>query len=354
MLDICIAFFSLLAAVAIHEAGHALAAVILDFRIQVLAVWPVSLYRTPTTWRLGPFRGFAPGLFGLVRAYPVHAQGLQRRAIAMTLAGPAFSIGACAICTFVVPDVLDKDSYGHIAAFLGFVGLWSFFAAAMSLLPVPSRPMLPRTDGRRVLDLLFGRKGLLRASAIFSLNSPTSMLRPREWAVGLVTLAFDDSIDMRPLGLNFESAVHWLKYNWYADTGETALAGAALEWLLSERATEPEQHCARWEAVWFEVFSNNDPSAARSHLQIAERFPTDSTRQSMRWKARAAVAAAEGRGGESQGHAARAISFLAQESDIGPGFTKAIEDDLKDLLRRYGLNISGSCNLRSIAPGTSI
>jgi hypothetical protein len=253
----------------------------------------------------------------------------------MALAGPAFSIGACAICTFV-PDVLDKDTYGRAANLLGFVGLWSFFAATMSLVPVPSRPMLPRTDGRRVLDLLLGRRGLLRASAIFSLSSPTSMLRPRGWDAGLVALALDDSIDMRPLGVEFESAVEWLKYNRYADKGHPTLAGAALEWLLSERATLPERQCARWEAVWFEVFSNNDPSAAVAHLQMAERFATDSTRQSVRWRARAAVAAAEGWADEARDNAAKAISAMTQEGDIGPGLAKAIEDDLNDLLRHYG------------------
>ena len=179
-------------------------------------------------------------------------------------------------------------------------------------------------------ELLTRKSAWLRANAIWSLLGANNTLRPREWNPALVSLALSrptaDSADL-------SSSLQWLKYNWCADTGRFLEAAQAIHWLISEQEGEFGRWLARWEASWFEAFSNNNLAGAREHIEIAERLAPQKLGQAARWKAMAAVAALEGRGAEAQEFAQKAISSLAAES-ASAGIKRAIEADLIELLAR--------------------
>ncbi len=131
----------------------------------------------------------------------------------------------------------------------------------------------------------------------------------------------------------FSSILQWLKYNWYADTGRRSEAAQTMQWLLSQQQGEFGRWLARWEASWFEAFSNHNLVAAREHIQLAERLAPQKLGQHAKWKALSAVAALEGRKEEARAFATQAISSLSAES-VNPGMKRAIQDDLTDLLNR--------------------
>ncbi len=328
MLDIGILLCSLITAVSFHEAGHAAAASLLGFRIQMFAIWPVCVHRMGGTWRLDFSPRFARGVSGFVGAYPLRARNLRVRTIGWIFAGPLSSIASAVVCIWLA-DISIENGLEGISIFLRGVAVCSMVCALVSFLPFATRG---KSDGRHIVEILCGKTALLRLAAMWSLTCATSRLRPRQWDPGLVSLALNDSVSIRQPGI--ESTVHWLSYNWCADTGRTACASDSLGWLLSERATETDRRFAFWEAVWFEVFSNNNVSAARERLEMAEQFAGDIP-AFMTWKARAAIAAAEGRHEEANNFAAKAVSSIESESTISPGLSQAIEDDLNELLERF-------------------
>ncbi len=89
-----------------------------------------------------------------------------------------------------------------------------------------------KTDGRQILELVFGGKSIIRRYVIQSLILSARELRPREWEAGLVTLAFDDSVELNP-SLNLDPTMHYLRYQRYADTRDNLQAGEALNRILS-------------------------------------------------------------------------------------------------------------------------
>jgi hypothetical protein len=111
-------------------------------------------------------------------------------------------------------------------------------------------------------------------------------------------------------------------------------ARACLDWLLSDRGNETDRLLALWEIVWFEVFSNNNPSAARERLHVAERFG-EGVPAFMIWKAKAAVLAAEHCHEKADDFAAKAISAIDSGSNTSPGLSQAIKEDVNELLERF-------------------
>jgi hypothetical protein len=83
-------------AIAVHEAGHAIAAHLLRFRIQAAGVLWFAVFRTRTSWRLKvPARS---GLEGFIAAYPLALENLRLRDVWLVAAGPVASFVAFLIC----------------------------------------------------------------------------------------------------------------------------------------------------------------------------------------------------------------------------------------------------------------
>lgn len=264
------------------------------------------------------------------------------RTIGFILAGPIFSVSAAALCIRLA-GAADGDGLQGISILMKGIAVCSLLFALASFLPFAKAG---KTDGRHILEILFGKAAFLRSIAIWSLVCPTNNLRPRQWDPGLVSLALDDAVLIQQPGV--ESIVHWVRYNWCADTGRTRCARASLDWLISDKCNETDRLVALWEIVWFEVFSNNNLSAARERLHVAEPF-AEGVPAFMIWKAKAAVVAAEYCYEEANDFAAKAISAVDTGANVSPGLSQAIKDDLCELLERFKkAEFPSSENRRSI------
>ncbi len=163
---------------------------------------------------------------------------------------------------------------------------------------------------------------LLRASSIGG-------LRPREWNQALVRIVLSDPTP--------NAASRRLKYNWYADTKQLSEAAAVLEWWLRQDLSPIEKAIWWYEASWFEAFSMSNPSAARERFKVAESFSGGRHVECAAWKARAAVAAREGRfsdAADSANRAQRALSYLP----LDKGIAKAIMEDLSAILEAESMS----------------
>jgi hypothetical protein len=158
---------------------------------------------------------------------------------------------------------------------------------------------------------------LLKASSIAG-------LRPREWNPELVKRAFG--------GTAVSREAKWLEYNWYADTGQLHEAAALIEWWLQQDQISRVEKAIWWyEAAWFEAFSVGNLARARERFQAAEAFKGDGGAECSEWKARAAIAAGEGRIADTAYAADRARQVL-RHLPIDEGLDKGIREDLSTLL----------------------
>src|SRR5579875_335829 len=176
----------------------------------MFAIWPVCIHRTAGTWRLNLSRRFARGLSGFVGAYPLYARNLRIRTIGLIFAGPISSVTAAALCISLAGTV-GGSGLQSVSTLLRGIAACSILSAVVSFLPFAKRR---KTDGRHILEILFGKAAFLRSIAIWSLTCPTNNLRPRQWDPDLVSLALNDALLIQQPGL--ESTVHWLRYNWCA------------------------------------------------------------------------------------------------------------------------------------------
>jgi len=164
---------------------------------------------------------------------------------------------------------------------------------------------------------------LLKASSVGG-------LRPREWNQELVSRALGGANDSHA-----SETTRWLEYNWYADRGQVREAGEIIEWWLKQRTSPVEQALWWYEAAWFEAFSKGDVAGARERLRVADDFGVEKEVECSAWKARAAIAAREGRFTDASYAANRAQLALRDEVE-DKGITKGVIADLHELLERAG------------------
>lgn len=329
ILVVALAYF---AAVLAHEAGHALAGKMLGFDLEMFAVWPFCLGRKRSEWKLVRYH---PRASGFVSMTPRSATRLRSREIRMIAAGPAASLAVAMGGGLVVQQVERAGADYRLALFVNAVRGISLLIALISLLPLGT-PI--QTDGLLILRLMRGDHAFLRAWALRALWFPGSRLRPREYDPELVSLALDETVRLPVNGMNSDArnrtAVEWAKYNWYADTGCIEPARAALEWLLVNGVTARDRSLAGLEAVWFEIFSCRDLPAALKRWRDIE-YRADVLEDPLAfWKAKAALAQAQGLDVEAELATKNARLALAKATNLSWGLAKAIEDDLSELLAR--------------------
>lgn len=225
---------------------------------------------------------------------------------------------------------LERISSG-VAAFVGATGLWSLFFGFINLFP-SWRPGA-KSDGGWLFDLARGKAGTIQLYAIKSLVASCDWLRPREWDHRLVQIAHEPAASGLPQEV--DRLVHWVRYQWCADTGDVEEARRALEWTLRQQLSPVERITWAWEAVWFHAFSLRDAVGAREMQRIAQELTPAvlSGSESIEvWKCRAGIAACEGRMGDARDAAAKAASFAKSEKSYAAGLARALEEDLTELI----------------------
>jgi hypothetical protein len=151
------AFLGWLAAMAIHECGHALVGALMGFRFNSLRISRLEFHRS---FRISLYRGRGTGAGGWAMMLPVKQDHLISRSVAMLFAGPGANLLSLGL-VFLFPL-----SRGFFAASFAF---WSFLFVLINLLPLRSRAML--SDGKRILMLLRNREQGERWLALITLSA---------------------------------------------------------------------------------------------------------------------------------------------------------------------------------------
>ena len=156
--------FSLLAlaAVLIHEAGHAAAAVLLGFRVIAVRVGPFQIKR-PKSWNWTLSRNDVLSGFVQAQFRELPGRWARWRCLAFFLAGPFANIGPA----LLTAPLLRGDSAA--ANLLSLFMLVSALVGTANLIPFRTRGI--RSDGAKICQLLFTRKKRDEMLFLFSFKS---------------------------------------------------------------------------------------------------------------------------------------------------------------------------------------
>ena len=223
--------------VILHEAGHAIAALVEGFRLLAFAVKPFKVYRTTERWRLG-WMGKSK-LSGFVAAVPRSTVRLRQRMIIFIAGGPIASLLAGgAILAFAVLTQRTLPAWLHTQ--LSMVGACSLFLGIVNSIPRANRQFT--TDGQRLRMLFRDSVESERYCTILLISAAShGGLRPREWDTNL-TERLRGPADGSPDG----RAAQAIRYNWLVDSRRIAEAEAVLQQVLLQDLPEEAAASGIW------------------------------------------------------------------------------------------------------------
>ena len=255
-----------------------------------------------------------------MRTLPRSDRYLRVGLFVVTAAGPCASI---LFSAFFVWMARNHDSAWPemLTGGLSATALFSLLFGFLSVLP--QRTRIGISDGLWMWTAFIGGPESDRNLSQWLLwGSSVSGLRPREWSPELV----ERSLGGQPTPLS-----RWLEYNWHADSGHIREAETAIEWWLNQKIPQVDLAIWWYEAAWLEAFSIGNLAAAKERFNIAERFPCDQRLDCSAWKARAVIAAFEGRL-EDAAYAAAKAEHAIRHMTLDEGLAKGIKEDLHALL----------------------
>lgn len=215
-------YAALLLAVAIHEAGHAIAGKICGMKLIRFAVGPLNSHLDYGKWRFN----FQPrGLFsfsGFTLTVPVMFKDFRERKIAQVAAGPFANLitGLIAVCAaFMAPG----RHWGRSWEVSSYFATISLVTSMSSLVPYRIKKT-GYSDGAKIYQLVSGRLWAdYHRSLAIAYSSLVSNLRPRDFDIETMQRA----AGTLALGIN-ELMLHLYAYSHYFDLGEFLQASNAL------------------------------------------------------------------------------------------------------------------------------
>jgi hypothetical protein len=302
-------FSALYIYVALHEAGHAVAAVHQGFRLLSFSVWPIALQRRSGSWRvkwLGKIRAF-----GFVAADPVSAVDLRKRMIVFVAGGPI----ATAITALVAGLVLlaARTSWPDwVVDEIKLIAFWSATSFLTGL--IPYRGKLVMNDAARLQMLRKGGAEMERFGSLLLLTSASrSGVRPRELNAELV----------EQLPGPADGTVDWLasaliRYNVLFDSGRIEEAYNAFQQILKTDLDPGIREVLNLQAAWLEARFCHDLEAARAWMKATpDRGRRDPGYQNTRARAEAAIAFLEHRYEDAAAAARLSLRHLDKIDDAG-------------------------------------
>jgi hypothetical protein len=268
---------------AVHEAGHAVAALLLRYRIRHVICGPVEARIKEGKWRFQfhPLGVFLPG--GAIGAAPTDTMNLRWRTMAMIAAGPFASLmlGLAAIW-------ITLGNPGPWWKFASYVATFSLIGFVINLLPLKQGAMY--SDGSRIFQLaMWGSHAQVQMAFGATSSTLVSARRLKDLDIGLIqsaAAAAHSSPDRLLLRLNASSH--------YVDSGRFEEAIRELElaeqiYIESEASIPLDLRVIAQEAfTWGNAFLKNNAAAARSWWdRIAPHRTKDYTMDS--WKAYCAL-----------------------------------------------------------------
>lgn len=245
-----VAALALFAAIAIHEAGHAIAGWLVGFTVHSIRIWRLQL-ELPRTFSF--YRGPGGGAGGWAICTPSTTDALATRAALMLVAGPAANLVSGAI-VYLLPQS------GALAP-LVFVA-WSFLLGFTNLLPLRTGPFF--SDGYRILMLLFDSARGKRWLALLTLSKEVVDGVPPECFsdefLAAATAVKDDSSDtVSAHALAYAAAFRHRRYDEAAQCLEACLR-------YSSRTSAALRQALMADAAVFQGRCRGNPALAQAWL----------------------------------------------------------------------------------------
>lgn len=305
---------TVLAVLAVHEAGHLLAGRLVGFRFLLFIAGPVRVAREGGQVRLGWNRNLSlAGGLAATGPTPDRLERLRQRTAVMVAGGPAVSLlaglagGALYLSAGLHEGGLSGPA-GVLPRLAAIFALGSLAIAVVTLFPGRTSGFL--TDGSRLLQLLRGGPRAEADAALVGLMAwSMAGARPRDWDPALVENALrDDDGPFHALALHHA-------WRHAADSGNEAVAEAHRKALIGSLHDIPE---AARPGILLDLATDAalawNPAEAELLLEAAgEGGPLDDGFQ--RPLAEAALAAVDGRPEEALARADRAQALLDQTMD---------------------------------------
>jgi hypothetical protein len=297
--------------VALHEAGHAIAAVGNGFRIRGFGVWPVALNCTNSGWRI---RWMGKTLcMGFVAAEPVNAADLRKRMIAFVAGGPIASV-----ITALVAGALyaGAQHYVQLSNWIRVeLALISYLAATSFLLGlIPYRSRLLASDAARLKMLWRDKPEGNRFCALMLLaKASCSGVRPRDFNPELIA-----SLDLPEDGSSDWATAQLFLGNYLMDTGKIEEACSVYLRVLDGDLHVQVRNALQLHAVWVEAKYHRDLSAARDWMertQILNR--KDDGYLNSLTRARAGIAFLSNRLDDAESQARESLKYCDKLDDAG-------------------------------------
>lgn len=287
----------ILAVLAVHELGHALAGRLAGFDFHALIVGPLRCERRGGRLRLGLNRSLALA-GGLVVMVPREGANLRTRMAAMTAGGPAASLVlGLALGAWLLAG--DADGGTPARSLAGIAAIVSTAIASVTL--IPGRTGGFSTDGGRILLLLRGGEAAEREVALLTVVAAGQAgVRPADLDPGPI-----ERLRAGPAGVNRVMG-DLIGYAHHLDRGELDAAEVALERARADAGTLPPSVApsVALEAAYFAAVHRQDARRGRSLLETAGKGALVPPETPLR--AEAAVLVAEGRAAEAgPGHRSR-------------------------------------------------
>lgn len=296
-------FVGYLFSIFIHEAGHLLIALFVNFRVLSFAVWPAQLNFDQSAWRWSWLARKGPK--GFIAITPIGTERLRSRLFFVTAAGPVASALLVVVCWFVLAQM---DLPRWAAEQILLISLCSLVFAVAGLIPIRTQTVI--SDGARLAMLLRGSADWERMSAQqMTVAAAVSGIRPRDWNPDLIEMGLgpeDGTLEAR--------TGRALRYSYLIDQGRIDEAEQELVWLLHEPCPDAAVTTWQLQVVWFAAAFQGDPATARKWFDQPTPHKANPCERLM---AEAALAFVEQRRSDSTRLTAEAIRACEQITDRG-------------------------------------
>lgn len=248
---------ALVASITLHEAGHLLAAISLDFEVVALCLGPVRVRRSHGKWSFE----YSGKLFtGSVSAVPRSMHHWRERVLAVVAGGPITTL-----LTGLVAALILAHHPGTVWSqnFLAALSELSAFLFILGLVP-NGRAAVVRNDAR-LFSIFWNNTPETDEILLYHLLTRLELagVRPRDYPIGLIHAMA--AMKGRPESMLVYAQTIVL---WALDRGDIANATAWDEWALklSEMCNETLREAAIARSACLDVLCRDDYKAAQEKL----------------------------------------------------------------------------------------
>ena len=310
--------FSFMAAIFVHELGHAVAALIVRFQVQSFTVGPVMMHREAAGLR---FRRTGFKIGGLVTIVPVGLHDLGKRMLIVVIGGPASSFLFAALAFAAgrfFGEPLRSSWMNPFSVVSGALGI-------LSLIPMRS---FYRSDGAQIWDLLRSPAKAESHCALLALaGAAKAGLRLRDWDRELIAKVLSVTNDAASV-----VSANVIAYESAMDHREFDLANRYLEAALRLRHKCPIslKSGLALDAAFFYAMVREDSTLAQEWFNECDcRYVYERYSLLM---VEAAVLLSDGKSSEAADQAQESARLLHKAQF--PGFAAAAKDWLEVILTR--------------------